>query len=194
MKVLIAFERSGIVRDAFREAGHDAMSCDLEPTDRPGPHHQGDARPLMRLPWDLVIAHPPCTYLTHSRGRLRDIPQLIDAACLFNDCYCANAPKVAVENPMPYKVARVIVGEPDYMVHPFHFGNPYLKKTYWWTRGLPPLLATSWAGEEPYALPAWVGGGNQSPKRAERQTRSPRERAQFWHGMAAAMAQQWGSL
>ena len=195
MKVLIAFERSGIVRDAFREAGHDAMSCDLEPTDRPGPHHQGDARPLMRLPWDLIIAHPPCPYLTSARGTPVDDDDLIvEALECFIDCLNANAPRVAVENPLLYKWVRAIVGQPDCRVHPYHFGDEYLKRTYFWLNGLPPLMATHYSGEDK-TLPRIISSGGskrgyvpgywgaQNPKRSE-----------FHPGMAAVMAQQWGSL
>ena len=99
-KVLIACEYSGIVRDAFIAAGHDAISCDLLPTERPGPHIRGDVRELLREPWDLVIAHPPCTKLASSRGAPSDDDDAILAALdFFIDCQDANAPRVAVETP-----------------------------------------------------------------------------------------------
>ena len=189
-RVLVAFERSGIVRDAFIEAGHDAISCDLEPTDRPGPHHQGDARPLMRLPWDLVIAHPPCTVLALiGQQWLWKKPerwkQLIEAACLFNDAYCANAPMIAVENPRPHPWAIKLIGKPDQYVQPWHYGEPYTKATGLWLRGLPPLLATVIHPTRDKWYHGQFGGGVVA---------TAREAAQTFPGMAAAMALQWGSL
>ena len=99
MRVLVACEFSGIVRDAFIAEGHDAVSCDLLPTERPGPHIQGDVRPLLRQRWDLVIAHPPCTYLTNARPSLWGGPETGEAIAFFQECLAANAPLVAVENP-----------------------------------------------------------------------------------------------
>ena len=195
MKILVACEFSGIVRDAFIAEGHDAISCDLLPTERPGPHIQGDVRPLLREPWDLVIAHPPCTYLTHSRGKPGDDDDTIEAIEFFIDCLNANASKVAVENPMPFKFVRVAIGEPDYMVHPYQFGDMYLKKTYWWTKGLPPLLGNGVMGEDGPLLTSLVGGGNSKARNAihGRKHRSPNLRSRFHPGMAAAMAWQWGN-
>ena len=193
MKVLVACEYSGVVRDAFRALGHDAISCDLLPTERPGPHIQGDVREVLQRPWDLVIAHPPCTWLTSARGALTDVGKMIEAACFFNDCYCANAPLVAVENPQCYKLARKIIGEPDCKVEPFQFGDLTLKRTWWWLRGLPPLMPTHYSGEDG-TLPVLVGGGRHNiEKRGKRVNRSPKERAEFHSGMAAAMAKQWGN-
>ena len=189
-QVLIACEYSGIVRDAFIAEGHDAISCDLLPTERPGPHIQGDVREVLQRPWDLVIAHPPCTYLTVARGRLRDIDRLVDAACFFNDCYTANAPMVAVENPLPYKMARTIIGEPDQMVHPYHFGDMYLKRTGLWLRGLPPLMPTSVAGDPEFNMPRWHGATGRRPSLHHFDAH---KRSEFHPGMAAAMAKQWGS-
>ena len=188
VKILIACEVSGIVRNAFLEAGHEAISCDLLPTDSPGPHYQGDVRPLLRRPWDLVIAFPPCTYLTYARGRLSDPYNTAQAISLFIDCYWANAPQVAVENPMPYKVVRKRIGQPSFMVHPYNFGDLYLKKTYFWVRGLPPLLATSYIGEDGHLFPSFVGGRN---KRRKHMHWDSKKRSQFHPGMAKAMASQW---
>ena len=191
MKVLIACEYSGIVRDAFIAEGHDAISCDLLPTERPGPHIQGDVREMLQRPWDLVIAHPPCTYLTLARFGAMDVARMIDAACFFNDCYCANAPMVAVENPLVYKAARAIIGEPDCIVNPYHFGDMYLKRTCWWLRGLPPLMPEIAGSEIP--LPSAVLGTNsRKAGRAELRSHSSRKRSKFHPGMAAAMAEQWG--
>ena len=197
MKVLVACEFSGVVRDAFLAEGHDAISCDLLPTESPGPHIQGDVRELLREPWGLVIAHPPCTFLASSRGgRHGDSKDVGEALDLFLDCLHANAPRIAVENPQMYHYCRQVVGEPSFRVHPFYFGDLYLKRTYFWTENLPPLLATHYMGEGGLHFPSWVGGGRQQKRNAAtggRGNRSPKERARFWPGMAAAMAKQWGN-
>lgn len=186
MRVLVACEFSDTVSAAFREQGHDVTSCDLLPSENPEANHIiGDVRPLLQEPWDLVIAHPPCTYLTRARGPLRDIDKLIEAAGFFNECYTANAPKVAVENPTTYVLARKIIGEPNFVVHPHHFGDPFSKRTCFWTRGLPPLLA---AGVH-YAPEPWCPANSGQKRGAGK----PKDYARFFPSMAAAMAQQWGN-
>jgi len=113
MRVLVACEYSGRVRDAFAALGHDAWSCDILPTDAPGRHYHGDVRPILRQPWDLVIAHPPCTRLCNSGVRWlaeRDLwADMRDGAEFFLACLNANAPCVAVENPVMHKYARDII-------------------------------------------------------------------------------------
>ena len=188
MRVLVACEKSGIVRDAFLEAGHDAMSCDLEPTDSPGPHHQGDVRPLLRWRWDLVIAHPPCTKLTRARGRRASWEEIGDAIDFFVECYRANAPAVAVENPVPFACVSRFLGPPQDRVDPWMFGDGYRKRTWFWTRGLPPLLA-----EMQHASPGYWLPSNKSKENGDG-PRNSSARSRFWPGMARAMAQQWGSL
>ena len=179
MKVLVACEFSGIVRDAFIAEGHDAISCDLLPTERPGPHIQGDVTPLLRESWDLVIAHPPCTYMSRARGILADSGQVAAAVAFFQECREANAPLVAVENPCPFKVVQAIIGPPDFKCQPWHFGDPWTKATWWWLRGLPPLMSTC---VETVRTPYIV-----------KRTGGSKNRSRFHPGMAAAMAQQWGS-
>ena len=146
MKILIACEFSGIVREAFRDEEHNAMSCDLLPTEIPGPHWQGDVRKLLKLPWDLVIAHPPCRYLAnsgvqymHKEPECRRNMEL--AAAFFLECLNANAPRVAVEKPTPHGYARAVMGRESCAVQPWMFGEPVSKRTCFWARGLPPLLA-----------------------------------------------------
>jgi len=143
MKVLIACEYSGAVRDAFIAAGHDAMSCDLLPTDAPGPHHQGNVLEILGDGWDLMIAHPPCTYLSvsgmhwTSRG-LRD-PQLTEDALAFvRTLMEADIPKIAVENPISVISSRI--RKPDQIIQPWWFGNDASKKTCLWLKGLPKLV------------------------------------------------------
>ena len=192
MRVLVACEFSGIVRDAFIERGHDAISCDLLPTERPGPHVQGDVRPLLREPWDLVIAHPPCTYLSTARGAPSDDAEAIKSAVdLFRACQMANAPRVAVENPRIYKFVRRIVGEPDFAVHPYHFGDPWKKLTCFWTKGLPPLMRC-FSGAQPEIVGYWVQMSGARYKPNGPGHRDPKIRSMFHPGMARAMAEQWG--
>lgn len=190
MKVLVACEFSGAVRRAFRERGHDAWSCDLLPAEDASPYHiQGDALPLLREPWDLVIAHPPCTRLCNSGVRWlheRNLwEDLRDGAGFFLECLNANAPRVAVENPVMHKYARAIIGRgPDFTVQPWQFGDDYKKRTCFWTRGLPALVPTSTL--------------DGSAAKADCHTASPgpdrwRQRSVTYPGIAAAMAEQWGA-
>ena len=195
MRVLVACEYSGVVRDAFIAEGHDAISCDLLPTESPGPHIQGDVLPLLREPWDLVIAHPPCQYLTNAgvwtKQGGRNHERMIEtrkAANFFLDCLNANAPRVAVENPtMFYQSIRMVRRPPDCVVQPWMFGDNFSKRTCFWTVGLPPLLAL---GQSVDAVP-WVGGGDPR-MRHKGIAYNAKDRALFWPNMAAAMAKQWG--
>lgn len=189
MRVLVACEYSGRVRDAFIRRGHDAISCDLLPSETPGPHIQDDVLPLLSDRWDLVIAHPPCTRLCNSGVRWlaeRNLWADMDAAALFfMDCFDAKAPRVAVENPVMHKYARAICGAPAFTVQPWQFGDPAKKRTCFWTRGLPPLQPTS-------AMTA-------ADARADCHLASPgpdrwKERSRTYLGIAEAMADQWGRL
>lgn len=188
MRVLVACECSGRVRDAFLAMGHDAVSCDLQPSETPGPHIQGDVRYLLQAPWDLVIAHPTCTYLANSGVRWRvereEWQQVADAAQFFRACFNANAPRVAVENPVMHKYARNQgIGKPAFTVQPWQFGDDYKKRTCFWTRGLPPLEPTS-------AL-----DGSTAQAECHREPPGPnrkRNRSRTYPGLARAMAEQWG--
>lgn len=148
MRVLVACEFSGAVRDAFIALGHDAMSCDLLPTEAPGPHHEGDVRDVLGNSWDLMVAHPPCTYLTNSGVRwLHTKPgrweQMREGAEFFRELLNAPIPRVAVENPIMHGYAREIVGRrADQIIHPWQFGHLESKATGLWLRGLPPLIST----------------------------------------------------
>ena len=144
MKVLIACEYSGRTRQAFRDLGHDAWSCDLLESEDNSPHHiQGDVLPILQEPWDLVIAHPPCTYLAVSgmhwtaRG-LRD-PQLTEDALDFvRALMAAQSPRTAIENPISVISSRI--RKPDQIIQPWWFGDDASKKTCLWLKGLPPLV------------------------------------------------------
>ena len=196
MRVLVACEFSGIVRDAFIARGHDAVSCDLLPTERPGPHVEGDVRPMLREPWDLVIAHPPCTYLcnvssiAYSRDpwRRRDMARAVN---FFYACWCANAPRIAVENPLPMARAQDLLPPgPQQYVHPWEHGHAFTKRTGLWLRGLPPLMAS----EPVQPTHVWMQSGSRG-KHTPWQTGNggKRTRSHTFQGIADAMAEQWGT-
>lgn len=207
MRVLVACEYSGAVRDAFLALGHDAMSCDLLPTDAAGPHYQGDLFDVIGDGWDLMVAHPPCTYLCNSgvrwltdgykagdvakmRRSLDRWPEMIEAASFFRRLLEAPIPRVAVENPIMHGHAAKIVGERQtQVVQPWMFGHPEKKGTGLWLRGLPPLMATDDVREVMKALPKSVTDrihmASPSPDRWKL-------RSTTYAGIAAAMAEQWG--
>lgn len=195
MSVLVACEYSGIVRDAFIERGHTALSCDLLPTESPGPHYQGDVRDLLDRHWDLMVAHPPCTYLANSGVRwlyekTNRWQGLIDGAVFFRDLLYADVPMIAVENPVMHKWARKIVGRgPDQSIQPYQFGHPESKRTCLWLKNLPLLKPTDDRSEEVMAMTpqergkVWMAGGSLSDR--------SKRRSKFFTGIAAAMAEQW---
>jgi hypothetical protein len=183
VKVLVACEFSGVVRDAFLARGHDAVSCDLLPTDSPGPHIQGDALDAIQGDWDLVIAHPPCTHLAVSGARwFAGKREEQEAAVRFAQALMnAPAPRVAVENPVSILSTRI--RKPDQIVQPWQFGHGETKATCLWLRGLPKLTPTD------------VVDGREA--RVHRMPPGPdrwKERSRTFTGLAAAMADQWGAL
>ncbi len=198
MRVLVACEYSGAVRDAFIAQGHDALSCDLLPTDAPGPHYQGDVRDVLEMGWDLMVAHPPCTHLSVSgmhwtRRGLRD-PQLTEDALAFvRLLLAAPIPRIALENPVSIISSRI--RKPDQIIQPYEHGHDASKKTCLWLKGLPPLRPTQ------LVPPRIVNGrqrwGNQTDSGQNRLSPSPdrwKLRSETYSGIAAAMADQWGSL
>ena len=198
MKVLVACEYSGTVRDAFIAAGHDALSCDLLPTDAPGPHYQGDVRDVLGDGWDLMIAHPPCTYLAvsgmHRTARgLRD-PQLTEDALDFvRLLLAAPVPRIAVENPV--SVISTRVRKPDQIIQPWQYGHDASKTTCLWLKGLPTLRPTQIV--EPRIVDGRKRWGNQTDSGQNRLSPSPdrwKLRSATFPGIAAAMAAQWGCL
>lgn len=193
MKVLIACEYSGRVRDAFIKAGHDAMSCDLLPTEVPGPHYQGDVRDVLDYPWDLMIAHPPCTDLAVSGAawfkdkRMAGRQQA--SASFFMMLAKADIPRIAVENPVC--VISSLWRKPDQIIQPWMFGHKETKATCLWLKGLPPLVPTDDVKEETMALP--------ENERMRLHYLPPSEdrwkiRSETFQGIADAMAAQWGTL
>ena len=201
MKILIACEYSGRVRDAFIGGGHEAMSCDLLPTDAPGPHYQGNVFDIINDGWDLMIAHPPCTYLSVSgmhwttRG-LRD-PQLTEDALTFvQRLMDAPIERIAVENPISVISSRI--RKPDQIISPYQFGHDASKKTCLWLKNLPLLTATQMVEPRivitPSGKPAkrWGNqcdnyGQDKLPPSADRW----KLRSATYQGIADAMAAQW---
>jgi len=196
MRVLVACEYSGTVRDAFLRAGHDAMSCDLLPTDVPGPHYQGDVRDILGNGWDLMIAHPPCTYLSVSgmhwttRG-LRD-PKLTEDALDFVQLLLeAPISRICIENPVSVISSRL--RKPDQVVNPWQFGHDASKKTCLWLIGLPPLEPTQII--EPRLIDGKKRWANQTASGQNRLGPSDdrwKLRSTTYKGLAEAMASQWG--
>lgn len=183
MRVLVACEFSGAVRDAFIARGHDAVSCDLLPTEAPGPHVQGDVRELLDDGWDLMVAHPPCTHLAVSGARwFKDkVVEQAEALAFVKTLLDAPIPRIALENPV--SVISTFIRKPDQVVQPYMFGHGEVKKTCLWLKNLPPLKPTDVVeGREPKV---WLAG--PSPDRWKFRSRT-------YSGVAAAMAEQWGAL
>ncbi len=185
MKVLIACEFSGIVRDAFSARGHDAWSCDLLPTERPGNHIQGDVLEILGDGWDLMIAHPPCTRLCNSGVRWlaeRNLWLDLQKSCVFFlRLLNAPIPKRAIENPIPHKYARAYIGEYQQSIQPWLFDVPETKRTCLWLKNLPPLMATIIETTRQAKVHKMSPGKNRGKERS----RTPQ-------GIANAMAAQWG--
>jgi hypothetical protein len=206
MKVLIACEESGIVRDAFLKLGHDAWSCDLLPTDREGPHLQGDALHwVKREKWDLMIAHPPCTYLSNSgnkhlyRGFRKENGKnparwrkMREGALFFKELLNADVPMICIENPIMTGHAKQIIGvEQDQTIQPWMFGHMESKATCLWLKNLPPLKETNNVYDEMMKLPRKererIHFASPGPDRAKLRSRT-------FPGIAAATAEQFGGV
>ena len=196
MKVLIACEYSGTVRDAFIAKGHDAISCDILPTDQPGPHYQGNVLDIIDDGWDLMIAHPPCTYLTNSgvchlhKDETR-WEKLDEGAKFFKQLLNANIPMICVENPIMHKYAKERIGniKQSQIIQPWMFGHTEQKATCLWLKGLPLLIETNNVKDEMMLLP-----DNQRQKLHYLPPSEDRWklRSKTYDGIAQAMADQWG--
>ncbi len=195
MRVLVACEFSGRVRDAFIAKGHDTWSADLLPSMRPGPHYQGDVREILSDSWDLMVAHPPCTYLSRVSGSLiyRE-PGRLDKWKLAAEFFAEllldqpHIPMIAVENPTPLVILHDYLGRRyDQTVQPWWFGEPWSKGACLWLKGLPKLVATN------VVIPqgSWISSSNRTVAGCARNTS---ERSLTFQGVADAMAEQWGSL
>lgn len=181
LRVLVACEFSGVVRDAFRALGHDATSCDLLPTESPGPHYQGDVLDILDDGWDLLIAHPPCTHLAVSGARWfsekrAEQAEALEFVRLLLD---APIPHIALENPVSIISTRI--RKPDQTIQPWQFGHGEVKATCLWLKGLPLLIPTN------------IVDGREA--RVHRMPPGPnrwKERSRTFEGIARAMAEQWG--
>ena len=203
MTWLIACERSGAIRDAMIARGIDAVSCDLEPTRAPGPHIVGDALEQITRRWAGVIAHPVCRYLTNAGSKhlyagmrkenginAERWADMQKAAAFFNAFKTANAPRIAIENPIPHCHSRALIGAPSQYVQPWWFGDPAFKATGWWLYGLPRLTATNRLtppkpGTDEHKRWSFIHRMPPGPDREEK-------RSETFPGHAAAIADQWG--
>lgn len=186
MNILVACEFSGIVRDAFKAKGHYAVSCDLQPTEKPGLHFQNDVRILLNEGWDMMIAHPDCQYMSLNGARWDKIRperelERLKALRFFEQLLNANVPKICIENPAGnYLVSRFNYPYTQ-RIHPYQFGGNYTKATGLWLKGLPPLTPTS-IHPNPFV--------NAMKHRVY--LRTDKDRKRTFPGIAAAMADQWG--
>ena len=193
MKVLIACEYSGRVRDAFRRRGHDTISCDFLPSDQPGPHYRGDVFDIIDQGWDLMIAHPPCTYLCSSglhwnKRRPERQAQTEEALEFVRRLLYAPIPKIAVENPIGCISTRI--RKYDQCIQPWWFGDDASKKTCLWLKGLPLLVPTNKLPGDDKTRRAnqTASGQNKLPPSPDRW----KLRSETSPGIAKAMAEQWG--
>jgi site-specific DNA-cytosine methylase len=197
MKVLIACEFSGTVRDAFRALGHEAVSCDLLPTLKPGSHYEGDVRDILNANWDLMIAHPPCTYLSssglHWNKRKPERAALTEEAIAFVKLLAeAPIPKIVIENPVGCLSTRW--RKPDQIIQPYDFGEDASKATCLWLKGLPKLYKTGYF--PPRLGMGKLRWGNQTDSGQNKLGPSPdrwAKRSFTYPGIAKAMAEQWGA-
>jgi site-specific DNA-cytosine methylase len=181
MKILIACEYSATVREAFRLAGHDAMSCDLLPTEIPGNHYQGDVFDIINDGWDMMIAHPPCTHLSVSGARwFKDKQKEQNEALRFvSDLMSADIPRICIENPI--SIISTKIRKPDQIIQPWQFGHGETKATCLWLKGLPKLQ------------PSNIVDGREN--RIHKMSPGPERgklRSITYRGIAEAMVEQWG--
>lgn len=195
MRVLIACEFSGTVRRAFRARGHDAYSCDLLPADDGGEHIQGDARAVLTDGWDLMVAHPPCTYLSRAGARWwKDAERQVkaDAAAeFFMALWRAPIERIAIENPIGQMNRRWRY--PDQTIQPWQFGHPFTKATCLWLKNLPPLMSTVLCAERTAFLPSNTGWNRRKGQRSQPGiVNGGKDASRTFEGIAGAMAAQWG--
>lgn len=212
MRVLVACEFSGTVRDAFAAKGHDAWSCDILPTEKPGQHYQGDVRDVLySQQWDLMIAHPPCTYLSNAGIGWFNIERYGDKARerhkkrkaafeFFMELVNAPIERICVENPVGYPNKQY--RKPDQIIHPYYFGDRQLKRTCLWLKGLNPLWY--WPCDDlfgkrtmtEYPEPEFVDGSGKARYFTDAvigySNNHGHKRSYTFSGIAQAMADQWG--
>jgi len=202
VKVLVACEYSGVVRDAFTAKGHDAWSCDILPTESPGQHIQGDVLAILGDGWDLMIGCPPCTYLSYvatrswnDKGR---VYKRLDALKFFTDLWEAPIEKICLENPKG--CASPTIAKYSQIIQPWYWGDPYYKTTCLWLKNLPKLIhypENSFWGKKTHVVaePIYI---SKSGKRVHWEgvvrggSNRAHVRSRFWGGISRAMADQWG--
>ncbi|OEU65364.1 MAG: hypothetical protein BA863_01815 [Desulfovibrio sp. S3730MH75] len=183
MSVLVACEYSGIVRDAFIAAGHEAVSCDLLPTEKPGPHYQGDVQDILGDGWDLMIAHPPCTHLAVSGARWFKDKQReqVEALDFVHILLNAQIDRIALENPISIISSKVC--KPTQIIQPWQYGHGETKATCLWLKNLPLLESTNIVSGREARVHKMPPGPNRW-----------KERSRTFAGIAKAMAEQWGTI
>lgn len=202
MRVLIACEESATIRDEFDKRGHDAWSCDIKPSRNGGNHFKDNIFSVIYRDWDLIIAHPPCTYLskvqaihyshekwplaTEQRIRRRD-----KAIEFFQLIQQVNCPRMAIENPIPLKLVTEKVGMYDQIIHPYMFGESFSKATCLWLRGLPKLVATNLV-EKGEMVKSKNGTNAKWYHHLSPGEQRAKIRSKTFPGIARAMAEQWG--
>lgn len=194
LKVLIACEYSGTVRDAFIAKGHHAVSCDLLPTEKPGPHYLGSVLDILHRGWDMMIAHPPCTHLSKAGAWCwkHKANEQAEAYQFVLQLWSSGIPMIALENPVGWLNTNWM--RPTQIIHPFQFGDPWMKETCLWLKGLPQLRDTNRVEPEGH----WVKPGNKRPHRRfdhvpEGGNGNAKDRSKTFQGIAEAMADQWGT-
>lgn len=200
MKCLISCEFSGIVRDSFAALGWDAWSCDLLPTERPGQHFQGDVRDILNDGWDLMIAHPPCTYLSYAANGYWNRPgrakKREEAIAFFMECANAPVEHICIENPLG--IMSKAWRKHDQTIHPYFFGERELKRTCLWLKKLPKLL---WFEQDDlfgnkqtvtdYPEPTYVDKTSGKKRYYTDANHGGHVRSKSFSSIAEAMAQQW---
>lgn len=200
-KILVACEESQTVTKQFRLLGHDAYSCDIQECNENGNkswHIKGDVTPILLEKWDLIIAHPPCTYMSKAGARWmypkagivcqERLSKAMDAKDFFNKCMNANSKYICVENPFPLKI--VGLPEPTQTIQPYQFGDPFSKKTLLWLKGLPELKHTDVLTEYTTYLPSNTGGKKRGQK-YKFSSITQKQSSKTFEGVAKAMAEQW---
>lgn len=202
MKILVACEESQVVTIEFRKLGHEAYSCDILPPSGGHPewHIQGDVTLLLDQKWDMIIAFPPCTFLSNAGARhlypkhklnVERYQKGLKAKEFFMQFYNADCPKIAIENPMPSKIYDL--PEKSQVIQPYQFGHPYTKRTYLWLKGLPNLEPTNIVRPETTLMPSGSYGRSKDERHKGAFTKDrPRLRSKTAEGIAKAMAEQWG--
>jgi hypothetical protein len=195
MRVLIACECSGIIRDEFLKKGHDAWSCDLQPTERPGPHIQDDVLRHLSDGWDMMICHPPCRFLSKAGARWWEVPGRLGGiwdgglfALALRDC---SIPRIAIENPRG--LLKNCWKTPDQVIQPYQFGHPFSKATCLWLLNLPPLIPTKVLTRYKPFLPSNTGGKKRGQKTSRGVAHNAKDASRTFTGIAEAMAEQWGA-